>query len=312
MESPLDTSALTEPLAPSEIPDPPRSGAALVVLLLALVFLGAGAGATLWAFPLDPDGGPRFALTLLVIGLAMAGVCLWMALALRRKARERATLRHRLQRFAAANHRTLLLDQPAPRLPGLLFGHGTQQSTTEALRWTACRPVEVGNYRFVVGRGRNARIFDGGYLAISAGGPLPPLVLEPARARGILRRHLVPPPSSFGASTVRSADGTAFRLWAPAERAAEAAAFLTGPRLDLLTRHARDLEVADATVVVYSAAPLLTADPGLWAWIEEVVAALQPDDVGQRPHLMREKLLPGGEGVRPILPEHFETDRPEH
>lgn len=312
MESPLDTSALTEPLAPSEVPDPPHSGAAPAVFLLSLLFLAAGAAATWWSFPLDLDGGPRLALTLLIIALAMAGVCLWMALALRRKARERATLRHRLQRFAAANHRTFLLDQPAPRLPGLLFGPGTQQTTTEALRWTARRPVEVGNYRFVVGRGRSTRIFDGGYLAIRTGGPLPPLVLEPARARGILRRHLVPPPSSFGASTVRTADGTAFRLWAPAERAAEAAAFLTGPRLDLLTRHARDLEVADGTVLAYSAAPLLTADPGLWAWIEEVVAALQPDDVGQRPHLMREELLPGGEGVRPILAEDLEADRPEH
>ncbi|MBO9704001.1 MAG: hypothetical protein J7474_00600 [Arthrobacter sp.] len=312
MDPYLDTSALTEPLAPSEVPDPPRSGAALVVFLLALVFLGAGAGATWWAFPLDSDGGPRLALTLLVIALAMAAVCLWMALVLRRKARERAALRHRLQRFAVANHRTFLLDQPAPRLPGLLFGQGTQQSTTEALRWTARRPVEVGNYRFVVGRGRSTRIFDGGYLAIRTGRSLPPLVLEPARARGILRRHLVPPPSSFAAYTLRSADGTVFRLWAPAERTAEAAAFLSGPCLDLLTRHARDLEVADGTVLVYSAAPLLTADPGLWTWIEEVVAALQPDDVGQRPHLMREELLPGGEGVRPVLAEDLEADRPEH
>ncbi|SEB60322.1 hypothetical protein [Arthrobacter woluwensis] len=193
-----------------------------------------------------------------------------------------------------------------------IFGPGTQQSATEALRWTARRPVEVGNYRFVLGRGRRTRIFDGGYLAITTGGPLPPLVLEPARARGILRRHLILPPSSFAASTLPSADGTAFRLWAPAERTAEAAAVLTGPRLDLVTRHARDLEIADGTVLVYSAAPLLTAEPDLWAWIEEVVAALQPDDVGQRPHLMREELLPGGEGVRAVLAEDLEADRPEH
>jgi len=153
------------------------------------------------------------------------------------------------------------------------------------MRWTARRPVEVGNYRFV---------------------------LEPARARGILRRHLILPPSPFAASTLPSADGTAFRLWTPPERTAEAAAVLTGPRLDLVKRHARDLEIADGTVLVHSAAPLLTAEPDLWAWIEEVVAALQPDDVGQRPHLMREELLPGGEGVRAVLAEDLEADRPEH
>lgn len=312
MDPHLDTSALTAPLAPSEVPDPPRSGAALAVFLLALLFLAAGAGATWWSFPMDPDGGPRLTLTLLVIALALTGVCVWMAFALRRKARERATLRHRLQRFAVANRRALLLDQPDPRLPGMLFGQGTQRTTTEALRWNSPYPVEVGNYRFVLGRGRNTRLFNGGYLAIRTGGSLPPLVLEPARARGILRRYLILPPSSFASSTLRSADGTAFRLWAPPERAAEAAALLTEARLDVLDRHSRDLEVTDGTVLVYSATPLLTTEPDLWAWIEDVVTALQPDDVGQGPHLMGEKLLPGGEGVRPVLPEDLEAHRPEH
>lgn len=312
MSSRLDTSALTEPLAPSELPEPSRAPRAGAVFALAFLLLTAGAGATWWSFPLDLDGGPRLVLTLFVIVAGLAGFCLWLALAVRRKARANAELRHRLSRFAAANRRTLLLDQPQPGIPGLIFTQGAQRASPETLRWTVHGPVEAANYRFLLQRGRSSRIFEGGYLAVRTGTELPPLVLEPARTRGILRRHLIVLPSSFHPVPLRGPDGTRFRLWSAPEHAAQATAVLTPELLALLRPHARDLEITDGTVLIYSADPLLTLDPALWAWIEEVVTALQPHESGQRPHLVGEEFLARRERVAPILPEDLEADRPEH
>ncbi|MFJ3957030.1 hypothetical protein [Arthrobacter sp. NPDC090010] len=284
----LDTSALTEPLAASELPSPSRSTSARSMLALMFTFLAAGAGATWRFFPLDPDGGPRATLGWLAIGLVLAAFCFWLARAVAGKDRARNELRHRLSRFLATNRRTLLLDVPDPHVPGELFTQGAGRVATELVRWTAHGPAELANYRFAVRRGKASRVFNGGYLAVRTLAPLPDLFLEPARPKGVIRRQRLRPPTSFRPVPINSPEGRTYTLWSEPGQASDVAAALTPELLSLLGRRAADLEIVARTAVVYSASPLVTADPALWAWIDDIVAELQTHEPGERSHLMPE------------------------
>ena len=173
-----------------------------------------------------------------------------------------------IQAFAVTNGWEYYVGTGGQSLPGVVFREASGRSRKlqragNIVRIPGSPLIEVGNSAYSVTVNLNLMSITWGYVAVPLNTPLPPLVVESARAR-----ELSPLPSlPVGAAQVPfgGADAALVGHIAPAAAdwlrtvlTPELVALLDGPRLPV------NVEVAEGWLFLYAPHELSTPDPAVW------------------------------------------------
>jgi hypothetical protein len=237
----------------------PGMGAAIAAYAIALAFIG-GVGVVIIL-------GILF---LIPIGLGLGGLA--VAWFVGQKAqRTQEDRRFRLEGFSRDVGMEYVPAVPAPPLPGVLFGIGSDRTGYDILRGREPRFVEIGNYAYTTSDGKNTHTSRWGYIAIRLDVPLPHIVLD-AVGNGVKL-------GLWERGQRLSLEGDFdryFHLSCP-EGYERDALYLFTP--DVMARFidnasALEVEIIDDWMFLYSPDELSTLDPARWAWAFAVVSAL--------------------------------------
>ncbi len=123
-----------------------------------------------------------------------------------------AARRYRLDGFARANGMQWHPGYDDPDRPGMIFRLGRDRQTHDLLRRPAPRFVEVANYRYETGSGKNKATHKWGYVALRLDAPLPHIVLDAVGNNGLFGGSNLP--VHFGADQRLSLEGDFDRYFA--------------------------------------------------------------------------------------------------
>jgi len=253
----------------------------VVFVLFALVFGGVGftiAGDVI-AYLLPSGTAERVwttvwnALPVAAVVLVVGAVLFW---AFDRRP-SRAERWYRLDAFARANGMTHLPRVAAPALPGLIFTQGDSRHALDVVRGARPRLVEIANYRYVTGSGKERSQHAWGYVAVKLDVPLPHIVLDAVGNNALWGSNL---PIVYTRDQRLRLEGDFdryFTLYCPAGYERDALYLFTP---DIMARFidnaaALDVEIVDDWLFLYAKRDFSTLDPGTWAWLFSVVDALQ-------------------------------------
>ncbi|HEY1106904.1 MAG TPA: hypothetical protein VGE78_12220 [Agromyces sp.] len=187
--------------------------------------------------------------------------------------------RYRVSRFAAANGLEFVPRIVDPASPGMIFGIGTDRVASEVVRPAGPRPVEVGNYRYVVKSTKTHETFSWSYLEITLERPLPHIVLDAQRNNSKVLGSNLPTPLATGQRLSLEGDfDRYFALYCPEGYEADALYLFTP---DIMARFIDtiaefDLEIVDDRLYLYSngARPLSSTDQAMWEWVFATIDVL--------------------------------------
>lgn len=207
------------------------------------------------------DGAsPASAAVTVSVIIAIATVAM---LVLRLINRSSALRRYRLTTFAVRNGMYYSSTSRPPRFEGAIFGVGHSRAVYERL-WRESDPnLEIGNYRYTTGSGKNKTTHQWSYLALRLPRRLPHMLLDAKSNNSIFGSNL---PVSFGRDQRLSLEGNFdefFTLYCPREYETDALYVFTPDLMALLIDEAanRDVEIVDDWMLVYSKSRLDFANP---------------------------------------------------
>ena len=283
----LDTAPLTEPVdkrAVKAFTAELRERGALRGRTLSIIILAIiGAAFALVVVPVffslilsivtDSSGDAVVALPFLVIAAIVAVV----AVAIIRGFGGAAVRRYRLDRFARANGMTWHPGYSDPPLPGMIFALGNDRGTHDLVRREAPRFVEVANYSYETGSGKNKQTHRWGYAALRLDTPLPHIVLDATGNNGLFGGTNLP--VAFGRGQRLRLEGDFdrhFALYCPEGYERDALYLFTPDVMSRFIDNAAqlDVEIVDDWLFLYSRRDLSTLDPATWRWVMSTVAAL--------------------------------------
>ena len=290
----LNLGALTVPVSRAEVKQFRRTSRAKGVdwaqagsiLLIAMVTTTLAALVLFWVIGsvsslLAGDGtalAPVFGFTPVLALAAVVGLVLFLAI---RVAGGNTWLRWlRLTRFAEANGLHFAPNVPGPDYPGTIFGVGTSRRITEHLYRSEGRNLDLGNYVYTTGSGKQRQVHRWGYLALKLDRTLPHMVLDARDNNSIFGFSNLP--TSFDRNQVLSLEGDFdryFTLYCPRQYERDALYVFTPDLMALLidqTAHF-DVEIIDDWLFAYSASALKFTDPGAMAHLFRII-----DTVGER------------------------------
>lgn len=221
----------------------------------------------------DSSGNALVMVPFLVIAVIVA----FVAVAIVRGLGGAAVRRYRLHRFARANGMTWHPGYADPPLPGMIFDIGRDRGTHDLMRREAPRFVEVANYRYETGSGKNKQTHRWGYAALRLDTPLPHIVLDAAGNNGLFGGSNLP--VTFGRGQRLSLEGDFdqhFALYCPEGYERDALYLFTPDVMARFIDNAAqlDVEIVDEWLFLYSRRDLSTLDPATWQWVMSTVAAL--------------------------------------
>ena len=186
----------------------------------------------------------------------------------------------RLTRFAAANGFAFTPQVANPELAGAIFSQGHAREAINRLTASTGRHLEIGNYRYKTGSGKEERTHDWGYLALHLDRTLPHMVLDSRANNGLFGGSNLP--AAFSKNQVLSLEGDFdeyFTLYCPREYERDALYVFTPDLMALLIDNAApfDVEIVDDWMFVYSARPFLSVDPAVYQRLFRIV-----DTVGEK------------------------------
>ena len=293
MSRTIDYSALTEPVSRAEVAafkaqkraDGTSWGkakpgqvavaviAGIVALLVALSFggtlfavfvTGIGDGAT----PASVIGG-AFPLVV-VLGIVAVGIY-----AVRKGLNgSRWEIWLRLSGFAAANQMLFSASQPSPNYPGMIFSLGDSRTATNHLVSATDRFLDIGNYQYSTGSGKNRSTHYWGFMALNLDRKLPNMVLDSKANNGMFGMTNLP--ATFAKNQVLSLEGDFnehFTLYCPKEYERDALYVFTPDLMALLIDEAApfDVEIVDDWMFIYSSKPFRSLDPAVYARLFRIV-----------------------------------------
>lgn len=315
----LDTSALTGPVDRAEVrafierqrrngTQASRVTAAVVTVIgggLVLAAAGLLAAVVVTLF-IDADGRPSpLAFAFLVF---LVGVVALVIVALVRLSRARAERRYRFAEFAAANGMTWISEVSDPDLPGMIFAEGHDREATDVVRGPLPRGVEIGNYTYKTGSGKNEQTHKWAYVEIRLDTPLPHIVLDAVGNNGLFGGSNLP--AMFSRDQRLSLEGDFdryFALYCPKGYERDALYLFTP---DVMARFvdnaaALDVEIVDDRLFLYARRELSTLDPAVWEWIFGTVDAID-DKLAQWARWRDERLTadaaPAASGIPLLTP----------
>lgn len=171
----------------------------------------------------------------------------------------------RLSGFAAANVLTYSAATRDPQFPGSIFALGRDRTSLDHVFTREGRYLEIGNYRYVTGSGKNQTTHNWGFMALSLDRKLPHMVLDSTANNGLFGGSNLP--ATFANDQRLSLEGDFdryFALYAPRDYERDALYVFTPDLMALLIDEAApfDVEIIDDWMFVYSAKPFVPADPG--------------------------------------------------
>jgi hypothetical protein len=211
--------------------------------------------------------------TIVIITVAAVGLVRWL--------RGGSTWKRwaALDGFARANSLTFSPRSGGPSYPGSVFGLGSDRTAGDRLTDHVGRYLDLGNYRYTTGSGKNRTTHDWGYLALRLDRRLPHMVLDSRSNNSLFGSNL---PSSFDRDQILKLEGDFnehFTLYCPAEYERDALYVFTPDLMALLIDEAGtlDVEIVDDWMLVYSPQPFRMADPATLQRLFRIV-----DTVGQK------------------------------
>jgi hypothetical protein len=171
---------------------------------------------------------------------------------------------YRLDRFARANGLVSVPVSPDPRYSGSIFGIGNSREGYDRLQSGSGRFLDLGNYRYTTGSGKNRTTHSWGFLALQLDRRLPNMVLDARSNNGVLGATNLP--NRFSRDQVLKLEGDFnryFTLYCPREYERDALYVFTPDLMALLIDNANtfDVEIVDDWMFVYSPHPIDTLDP---------------------------------------------------
>ncbi|WAC70185.1 hypothetical protein [Microbacterium sp. SL75] len=278
----------------------PGTGAAIAAYAIALAFIGGvGVVIIVLAVVLSPflrEGSIILGVLFLIpIGLGLGGLALAWFVG-QKTQRTQEDRRFRLAGFSRDVGMEYVPAVPAPPLPGVLFGIGSDRTGYDILRGREPRFVEIGNYAYTTSDGKNTHTSRWGYIAIRLDVPLPHIVLD-AVGNGVKL-------GLWERGQRLSLEGDFdryFHLSCP-EGYERDALYLFTP--DVMARFidnasALEVEIVDDWMFLYSPEELSTTDPARWAWAFAVVSALL-DKLDQWARWRDDRLQEAAPAPRPV------------
>jgi len=170
----------------------------------------------------------------------------------------------RLSRFAAANGLVYSVATSDPTFPGSIFSLGRDRRSLDHVYTNDGRYLEIGNYRYVTGSGKNQTTHNWGFMALSLDRKLPHMVLDSTANNGLFGGSNLP--ATFAKEQRLSLEGDFdkyFALYAPRDYERDALYVFTPDLMALLIDEAApyDVEIIDDWMFVYSSRPFVAADP---------------------------------------------------
>lgn len=205
-----------------------------------------------------------------------------MVLAWRTANRKITIKRAKIYKFAHANDIEFLLEQSvlSDQYSGLIFDEGDSHQINEALRLP--NGIEIGNYQYGTGSGKNRSIHIWGYVKIGLTRHLPQMVLD-AKSNNIL--SLTNLPDSFrGQEIVLEGDfNKYFTLYAPKEYDVDARYVFTPDVMAALIDYGSkyDMEVVDNQLYIYAKAPFAFDDTATIQQLMQVIGVIGTELIDQ-------------------------------
>ncbi|MEX8057070.1 hypothetical protein [Microbacterium sp. 16-032] len=283
----LDTTALTQPIDRAKVrafskalreKGMLQSRAFTIIVFafvgLAALFIVVPTFVSFMAIAFTGSSGSVFGLLPFAIMLVIAGLIAWAVI---RGVGGAAARRYRLSLFASANGMTWHPGYSNPRLPGIIFDLGRNQELHDVMRRTKPRTLEVANYTYETGSGKNKQTHRWGYVALRLDTPLPHIVLDAVGNNGLFGGSNLP--ITFGRDQRLSLEGDFdqhFALYCPGGYERDALYLFTP---DVMARFvdnaaALDVEIVDDWLFLYAKRDLATLDPATWEWLFATVAAI--------------------------------------
>lgn len=158
----------------------------------------------------------------------------------------------KLYRFADANSLTVVRCINDPDYSGMIFDEGHSRQIPEALRFTS--GVEIGNYQYVTGSGKNRQTHVYAYAKVPLGRHLPHIVLD-ARQNNFLGMSNLP--DTFKANQRLELEGDFnkhFNLYAPKQYERDALYIFTPDVMATMIDNGEryDMEIVDDMLYIYS------------------------------------------------------------
>jgi hypothetical protein len=270
----VDYSPLTAPVSPQDVVAFRRqakasgaSWAALNVAVVTTVIAGGFIGVLslvlvlgLVASGSDPTSAITSLLILLVIAAGVAAA-VWAS----RRGGGKWGRRLRLTRFAQANGMTFSPMQGNPSYPGEIFQLGRDRTALDHLATASGRFLDMGNFRWITGSGKNQTTHNWGFLALSLDRNMPNIVLDSKANNTIFGSNL---PATLDRNQILHLEGDFdryFTLYCPAQYEQDALYIFTPDLMALLIDETApfDVELVDDWMFVYASRPFDMTNPAV-------------------------------------------------
>jgi len=198
----------------------------------------------------------------------------------------------RLSRFAAANGLVFSASSPDPQYPGAIFGQGHSRKALDHLRSTGDRFLDMGNYRYTTGSGKNSTTHNWGFMALHLDRRLPHMVLDSKANNSWFGTNL---PSTFKKEQALALEGDFneyFTLYCPREYERDALYVFTPDLMALLIDEAApfDVEIVDDWMFVYSSTVFNTASPAVYQRLFRIVDTVGAKTLSQTDRYVDERI----------------------
>lgn len=198
----------------------------------------------------------------------------------------------RLTRFANANRLVYSPSSPDPQYPGAIFGQGRSRRALDHLRSTTDRFLDMGNYQYVTGSGKNSTTHNWGFMALHLDRRLPHMVLDSTANNSWFGTNL---PSTFKKEQALALEGDFnkyFTLYCPKEYERDALYVFTPDLMALLIDEAApfDVEIVDDWMFVYSSAKFDPTSPALYQRLFRIVDTVGAKTLSQTDRYVDERI----------------------
>ena len=212
--------------------------------------------------------------------VALAGIVWGGIVIVRANGRSKWERWMRLTRFAEANGLIFSPRDDNPNYVGSIFQDGHTRTVVEHLRSAEGRFLDLGNYEYVTGSGKNRATHKWGFVAFNLDRSLPHMVLDARANNGLFGSSNLP--TTFNKNQVLSLEGDFdqhFTLYCPREYERDALYVFTPDLMALLIDEAApyDVEIIDNWMFVYSRMPFKLSDPHVLQRLFRIL-----DTVGQK------------------------------
>jgi hypothetical protein len=199
----------------------------------------------------------------------------------------------RLQAFAAQNNLTYIADQAYNGRPGVIFGEGDSRIFVDLLQTNSQPFIEIGNYRYTIGSGKNRHDVNFGFVRVKLPRRLPNMVLDAHSNNFLGRFSNLPAGLSGNQKLALEGDfNNYFTLYAPADYGRDALYVFTPDVMQALVdaAHKYDCEVIDDDFYIYSSGQIDLTDQTRIEELLGVIKVIQPELVEQTDYYADERV----------------------